>query len=273
MTTEAEVVRDLALQAAEVEQLEPGSLYHVNVPANGNQTVIDLERYGDAPRRITGIVVVADTESFLRYFDRHGNADTFIYSNVEQGQLTAAFNDDQAGKPGWRDHIVVLRLTPTAEWRHWSGSSGVLMGQQAFAEHIENGQREIVDPSAAAMLELAQCFEATSKAEFKSSRRIGNGERTLSYAETVDARAGKNGEIVIPDEFKLGIAPWRGVDRYEVTARFRYRIDNGTLKLAYHLDRPDEVLESAFGQIAEEIRQHTGASILAGVPGRSRSAL
>lgn len=271
MTTEAEVIRDLATVAALPATLDAGSLVHVVVPEGANSKIIDLEVYGDAPRRVRGIIKLVDVQSFIDYFQVHGEPEkTWIYTDVDHGRLTAVFDDDDGDGAGWRQHRAVLQLTHTAEWNHWAGRNSQYMGQQAFAEHIENGLAEIVQPTAAQILELAQSFQATTKAEFKSAKRLGNGEQSLIYTESMQASAGKNGEITIPEEIKLGIAPWRGVDRYEVTARFRYRLEEGNLKLAYQMVRPHEVLEAAFAQVEENVIGQTGGVTLAGTPADPR---
>lgn len=233
-------------------------------------TQVDDEQLLPTPRRKTGTVVVRDAASFLAYFGKHAWADSEVYADDEKGTVTAVLNAHQAGADGaaqWQDHRVVLRMVPTPAWQRWVASSGKLMPQVDFAEHIESSLSDIVDPAAAAMLELAQTFEATKSVDFESANRLSSGERRLEYKETIAAKAGQRGQIDIPTRITLGLAPWRGGDTYRVDAHFRYRISDGHLYLGYVLDRPEDVLDAAFREITAQIADELdGRPLLHGIP-------
>lgn len=270
--TEARTVADLAAAGTAPHELDPAKVYSLVVPDGGEQETLDLGYLLPAPRRTSGLAKFDDAESFTEYYKVHAPADlVFLYASEEKRSVAAVFNDDQAGAPGWRDHRAVLELKHTPEWLHWTSASGRLINQVDFAEHIEAGLAEIVKPTAADMLELAQSFEATSKNEFKSSHRLSSGQRELVYAEKVEAGAGANRKIPIPDTFDLGIAPWIGADRFKVTARLRYRIEGSRLLLGYTLVRPHEVLTDAFSQVLERLGESTGATVLRGAPAPARA--
>jgi uncharacterized protein YfdQ (DUF2303 family) len=55
--------------------------------------------------------------------------------------------------------------------------------------------------------------------------------------------------LKIPDRFTLGIEPFEGSPKYQLDARFRYRLRDTTLTLFYDLLRPEQVLEDAYKQI------------------------
>lgn len=128
-----------------------------------------------------------------------------------------------------------------------------MMTQVEFAEHIEAGLEEIIEPEAASMLELAQNFHATTDATFRSSTRLQSGEQRLQYDEEVKASAGASGDMTVPTAFLLGLAPFVGEDPYKLAARLRFRVNGGRLTLGYVLDRPDRVRRDAIEQIAERL--------------------
>jgi uncharacterized protein YfdQ (DUF2303 family) len=140
------------------------------------------------------------------------------------------------------------------------------MGQEDFAEHVEDGLDEIVDPDGAYMLELAQTFHAHTNVEFGQAVVLASGERQFTYVENTSAQAGKRGELTIPKELKLGIAPFEGTQPYKVIARLRYRLQGGTLKLGYKLVRPLDVQRAAFNDTVAWIEEDTSHSILRGIP-------
>jgi uncharacterized protein YfdQ (DUF2303 family) len=143
---------------------------------------------------------------------------------------------------------------------------GKMLDQSAFAEHLELGQGEIVDPPAAAMVELAKTFEANTKVQFKEAVVLESGERKLMFDQTITAKAGQKGDITIPREFTVGLAPYEGTDRFKVVCRLRYRIEEGRLRIGYAMARPEAVLEEAFRDIVTEIETATGLTAFAGTP-------
>jgi len=113
-------------------------------------------------------------------------------------------------------------------------------------------------------LEMAETFEASKSVQFKSGNRLKDGQRQLTYVETIDARAGTSGSVNIPDSILLNLSPFDGADPVVMGARIRYRIDGGNLRIGYVLDRPDLVLRSAFDAVLEGIEEQTGITALRG---------
>jgi uncharacterized protein YfdQ (DUF2303 family) len=165
---------------------------------------------------------------------------------------------------GWEDHKVVYGVQHTDAWKAWTAHDGKLLSQTAFAEHIEDRTIDIVEPTAADMLELAQSFQATIGVRFESSKVLASGERQLEYKETVDARAGRTGHLEIPREFRLGLVPFEGAARYPVIARFRYRLQDGNLLIGYRLERPATSCVAAFDEVVGQVRDGVAAPVYNG---------
>lgn len=257
-------------------------LYAVTHRHDQTTKLLDLERNLYNPRRAQGTVVVSDAPSFAAYYSDLKTRTTRVYADRNQSTITAVFNDDQgAGKPddqgddpgaeaGWRDHRCVLRLEHTDEWKAWAALSGKLCSQGAFAEFIEDHVLDIREPDGATMLELAQSFEASIKAEFVQGTALDNGARRLVYKENIEAKAGRSGNIDIPRRLVLGLAPYDGVEPFEVGALLRYRISDGALGIGVVLERPDLVLKAAFVDVLTAVEAATGATILHGRPAEPR---
>jgi uncharacterized protein YfdQ (DUF2303 family) len=175
-------------------------------------------------------------------------------------------NGHEAEAAGWSDHRATLRLRHTPEWKRWIERDGKIEGQTKFAEHIEDCLADIVEPEAAVMLELAQHFQAAVKVNFRSAKQLSDGQRQLVYEETVEAKAGQRGEIVIPGSFVVGVAPFEGSVGYKLNARLRYRLSDGQLLIGYVLDRPDKVIRAAFDDVLAEVETATGLQAFAGTP-------
>lgn len=272
--TESQVIIDTAIRGAAPVPLDAKrGIFSVIVPEGGQQCTIDLglEQYLDAPPRVKGTTVLHDAVSLVDLVKEHEWEATKVYADLGHFRFTAVFNGawksspETDSEPGWSDHRSQLTLTKTPEWLHWESRNGQSMSQTAFAEHVEDGLAEIVEPAAAEMLELAQTFHANTGVAFKSSTILASGQRQLHYEETTTARAGQKGDITIPQEFVLGVAPFEGSPAYRVTARFRFSVREGTLSIGYKLDRPHVVLRSAFDDTVGEVAEAVESPVFRGV--------
>lgn len=285
MTTEASTVADLALKGANPQLIDlvPGHQYRLVTP-HGVET-ISTDHLDPAPRRATGHTSLHDPNSLITFVrkysaghagtetsetSRAGNAEksaTAIYADNGGATLTAVINGHGPDTPGWGDHRATLRLVLTPEWKHWASQDKKWLSQHAFAEHIEEGLDEIVEPAAADMLEVVQTLIAHNRVEFKSQTILANGQRQFTYAETVEAKAGQAGNVTIPQRFALGIIPYEGsVEAYRILARFQFRISDGSLHIRYLLTRPHDILRAAFDDTVEVVEAGTGLRAFRGLP-------
>lgn len=263
--SENAVVRDLASQALGVVADE-GAARVVIVPDGGKAEVVDLERHSLSPWRPRGTARPKSVESFIDYVKRHADARTTVWVEPDSGKVVAVLNDIGAEQsPEWGDLRAELVLPVTPEWEHWASRDGTYGTQREFAEHLEEGIDEIREPSAAELLEVAQTMQATVTAEFRSASRLHDGTIVAQWAETVDARAGQAGDLTIPQQITLGIAPFYGEQPYAITARVRYRIAQGELRIGYKLDRPDVVVRDCLTSIRDRIKEEF-ASVYIGTP-------
>lgn len=219
-----------------------------------------------APRRVRGDVTVTDTASWLAYFGKHDGGHSEVFGDVRNSIVTAILNAPAGpDAPAWGDHRVSLRLQHSAAWVAWKQRSGQWFGQEDFAEHLEDRTPDLIEPDAATMLELAQTFKATKGVQFESSSSLSSGERRFQYLETVDGKAGKRGDLVVPPQIKIQVQVWRGVAIVvPLTARFRFRVEREGLKLSFVLDRLDDVLDAAWSSLLGELTEALPVPVLAG---------
>lgn len=253
------------------------------VPAGHTLKVIDREELEEKfrlrPRRKTGTVHVHTAASFIGYLEKHALPETEVWADVSKHKLVAVINahemvpqpgtstavDDDKGA-GHGDHRVALELVQSPAWKAWLALDRKYVGQVDFANHLEDNALDIVRPDAATMLEIAESFQASTSVEFKAAHRLASGQVNLQYTENGGARAGEHGDIEIPTEFTISVAPFEGHDPYDLTARFRYRIRNGELALSYHLVRPDDVLRQAFLDYVDTVDNAIEAPVFRGRP-------
>lgn len=264
---EAQVIVDTALRSAEAQELTPGKIYAFVTPDRGvHQVDLTGDQYKDQPTRKKGTTTLRDSASFLAYFGKHADANSEVYGDAERLTLTAVLNANTADTPRWGDHRAVLALRTTDAWKQWLDKDGKLMSQEQFAEFLEDHIPELLEPDSATMLEIAQSIQGVAKAEFQSGTRLSTGERALKYVETIQAKAGQKGELVIPETFVIGLVPFEGSEGYRLTARLRYRINGGPLQLGYKLERPEDTLRTAFQDVVTAIDEAIDVPVLNGGP-------
>lgn len=244
------------------------------LPDGSNVHLVDVEEkvapLRDRPRRRTGHAVAVDGEAFVAYFNRHANDHSEVWANETARTVTGVINADTPDAAGWRDHRITLQLQHTHAWGEWVRINRKMLGQAEFAEFIEERAVDFVEPTSAHMLEIAQTFKATTKADFEATKRLKSGETTLEYRENSTAGAGLKGDLAIPNKITLALTPFEGL-AYSVEARFRYRITDGTLQLGVVLTRPEDILHEAFGELIVDIQGDITAPIWHGIPALPRA--
>lgn len=249
-----DIVADLATRAADPKPLVNGAL-GVIVPAGAELRTIEPDAHAAHPARKRGTVRLATVDALIAYVTRHRTEGTELYVHPTSGRVVAVLDDHAEEAAGHGQHRAELNLLTTDEWAFWAANDGKLLTQQAFAEHVEDGGRELIEPDPATMLELATSFHAKSKVNFRQASRLDNGNVQLTYEEDTTASAGAKGQLTVPTEFKLAIAPFVGEERYAVSARLRWQLRDGQLTLGYKLDRPDAVVRDALGGVAARLAE------------------
>ena len=219
-----------------------------------------LEHLMPEPPRRKGKATLHDTDSFIKYVNFERTDETRIYCTMEPPSFTAVFNDGA----GWKDHRATYPCPVSKEWSIWNGQSGKAMGQEQFAQFIENNLPDVANPPAAEMLEISRSLEAKKKVNFASGIRLSNSQNELTYEEEISGTAAK-GKLQVPETFTIGIPVFEGGERYAVDARLRYRIaEAGKLTMWYELVRPHKILEDALANVRKQIAEQTTVPIFNG---------
>ncbi|MFF7452147.1 MULTISPECIES: DUF2303 family protein [unclassified Streptomyces] len=265
-TGEAQTIVDTAVRTLQPHQLEPGKYYAFNTPNGIAQVDLTGPAHTGIPPRKSGTTIVRDARSWTAYFTKHSGQASEVYSDSERLTVTAVLNAHGADEPSWGDHRLRLELRTTDAWKQWMQNDGQLLDQEAFAEFLEDHLPELLAPTSADMLEIAQSLQATSKVDFQSGVRLTTGQRQFQYVETTTTKAGQKGQLTVPETFVIGLIPFEGSEGYKITARLRYRITDRGLRMGYRLERPADVLRTAFGDVVNQIDGDIEQPILNGTP-------
>ena len=226
----------------------------VFVKADGE--VVDLRRYLPTPERKAGTVIVFNAASFNQAIAANkgaGNVTVYVDRNPDNPLIDAVLNGHGPEGPGWGDFRVRIAFRPTPQWKKWKAIDGKMMGQTEFAEFIEENVGDIQEPSGATMLEVSSQLQVTRTTGFRRAVSLSSGVVQLEHAQTDDVKAG---QFSVPEKLLLALVPMQGGAPYAVPARFRYRLEDGKLRLGIRLERiedlMDRVLEDVMAGIARE---------------------
>lgn len=267
--TREAVIAELGARASQPIKVEHGAKYLVEDGA-GTKTVITVDPLPKHAERAVNERTVTNAESFIAYVNRHGDGQTEIWADQTRSRVVGVIDahggvDDEIDRFGHEKHRVTLALEHTPSWSAWVGAQG-LKRQVDFAEHVEEYAENVVKPSSAELLEIAQTLQGARKAEFTSGQRLSNGEVQFRYVEDVQGKAGKNGDLTIPEEFELGLAPYMGGSAYKVIAKLRWRLESGNVLIGYKLIGLDRILEDAFMEMVGDITEGVEFPVLNGRP-------
>lgn len=265
----AEIIRDLSLGSAGPSLLEPGCIYAWLDAGQVHKINLTGDEYLDEPRRKRGTVAVRDVASFAQYYSKHASEHSEVFADLDAATVTAVLNAHTEDGADWQDHRLALVMVKTPQWVTWTTANRQMMSQATFAEFIEDNAADVAPggpATAADLLEMAQKFQAHTKVQFSSGKRLKSGETQLVYSETVEAKAGERGTIEIPNDFELALAPFEDCAPYRVKARFRFRLADGAVRMAYHLDDPARTFRDAVGQVVAKAEEACSVKIMRGRP-------
>lgn len=266
MTENAQTIVDTALRAAPPVVLEPGKFHAFHTPGGVHKVDLTGPEHTGIPPRKSGTTTVRDARSWSAYFTKHSSNASEVYADAERLTVTAVLNAHSTDEASWGDHRVVLSLRTTDAWKQWIKNDGELLDQEAFAEFLEDHLPELLEPSSADMLEIAQSLQANTKVDFQSGVRLSSGQRQFQYVETQTTKAGQKGQLTVPETFIVGLVPFEGSEGYQLTARLRYRITERGLRMGYKLERPADILRTAFADVVNTIDGDIEQPVLNGTP-------
>lgn len=273
-------IGSLTLAAGALRQ--EGDAVFAVIPADSKLEDITskIEAAALTPRRKTGTVHLADVTSFATYVSQQGHPDsTYVYADPDNRTLVAVLNDhaigaDPAGVSvaGRRDHRVVYQAEYSREFTTWLTHNGKKMTQEEFAIFLEDNIADIAPPvdgsnlpTGDKLLAVALTLQAKTEVDFKSHKRLDNGEVQLTFNEQTTATAGVDSSLTVPREFAIGLRLFKNGEGFKIRARLKYRLSSGKVMFWYELDRPQNAVEAAFKNYVDSAAG-SGFTVLTGRP-------
>lgn len=252
------------------------ALRATNVPAelkDGREVILAPEGYTphiqpvapSLPERVIARRSFVDGDSLAAYVRRYANSDSLLIADIKGPRVTVALDyhpatSNRAGDSpgvGAVDHIAQWTMERSEELTAWGSFEGKLHDQETFIRFLEENVLDVISPDPAKLLDLCRDFEAIKTVNFKSSKRLQNGDREFVYAETT----GTADRISVPERIVLNIPLFYGEEPLEVVLLFRYRMKEGGLQLGYEFHRLKPVLDAAFRSAAVRVAETVGLPV------------
>lgn len=230
------------------------------------------------PTRIKTNVRLDTPDAFATYVNRFKDEHTLIFAEVtDTGAKFVAVLDyhkaparrgteeaeivETGAAPRYLSHVARFECMRTTEWERWMKANAQRMDQVQFATWLEDNQDLLANPTGAELLELVMTLEGKSDVRFNASVRLNSGKNALQYDEDVMLTSGGNntkpGKIEVPQAIRAGIAPFHGVDKYEVNARLKYRIEARKLQFWFETVTPHRIVRDAVQGVVESVATQT----------------
>jgi len=243
------------------------------------QAVEDIvAKHLSKPRRVDQTVVMLTPDSFADYILIYKTDETKIFAfstdNPDAVPEFTAFMDYHAPKfegdngARWKSHVAKFNPRFTEEWNRFVRAAKKPMNQTDFSIWVEENLKTITQPPSADLLELVQTLEGKRNITCNQLVRLTNGRTKLEFDEEIELKGGasstQKATTDFPNEIQLGIAPFMGVSKYEVTARLRYRIQERKIVFWYEPVDLHLVIKDVVDEMVELITEKTGLKPLLG---------
>ncbi len=187
-------------------------------------------------------------DSFNDYVKRWRGAGTVLFASDSKRSIEAVIDYHPSEiSPSWCTHRVQYFAELSREATAWKGADGRSMSQMDFAEFLEEHVADVVNPPGALLLEQALKLQILRKVAFGSAARLQSGEFQLNWSQEND-----KGTVELPERIEIGIPLFHKGKGYKITARLRYRLNEGTVTFSYRLNEFETSIEHAFDEVVKE---------------------
>lgn len=252
---------EAAYAAGQAVVQEVNGMPFVIVPNDSKHIIFpDLLR---APLHVAQTVQLSTVAAFIGYVNRFADDNSVIFVDIPAGKIKAVLDyhkaefyspNDGNATPRHGKHIATLHCQYTTEFEKIKDASGTKFTQEGFALFLEDILPHVASPDAATLQEIVGSLQAKNNVDFKSGIRTDNGQVSLTYKETIEAKAGVEGNLEVPQSITFGLQIHRGGSAYKLPARFRYRITGGNLSLWYDIDQLEHAIETSMNDTVSIIK-------------------
>lgn len=219
-------------------------------------------------------VTMHDADSFIAYVNEFKvGGQTRIFAEPgflaagETPQIVAKldYHEPRSEVAGRVAHTARYQPRYSEQWERWTEACSKPLTQMDFADLVEEAAKDIVEPTAATLLDVVRTFKASKHVDFDSVLPTPDGSVKLHYSEQVEQR-GNSAGVTLPEAMKLGIPVYFRDGLYEIKVFVRFRVTGGKALFQLKLDRADVIEDEAFKQLVERVEEATEIGAYLGRP-------
>lgn len=172
------------------------------------QSVVDLEKFRPTPDTIKVDRKFDDLRGFVGYINDFKSDETIIFAGRERIEVVFDYHSKDA--PRWGNHKISFTYQRSARWKLWESKNNQWMKQRDFADFLDSGLNEVVEPQQGGILSVVKDFLATIKAEAIAEITEGGGT-SFNYSEVTKGGSNKKTEVLVPESIGIQVAPFEGI--------------------------------------------------------------
>ncbi len=268
---EPELVRDaVANAAAAAEPITVGDFgLLIRTPPGYGVHHVNVRAYEDRPREIVGVRRFVGVEGFAGYVNRYREMSSAAYAIdiadpvvlLRQSMPAVVVVIDECWASGYatnRQHRAVLMLVPTPSARRWGEVLERWIDQETLLDLVVDGCKEIAEPDAAVLRDLASNLHAIRQVDVESVIRTG-GEGTITVSENVKLRRGTGSQVTFPEEISVMLRPFKAAS---LPIAFKVRVKAAVRErhVQFFLSAPDlgDILAGIVEMRSADVTDATG---------------
>ncbi len=170
------------------------------------QKIESLETFLENPIRIKEMRNFDDLRGFVGYINDYKTDTTIAFANRTRIQVVFDYHGKDA--PHWGNHAIDFTYRRSNRWQLWERANNNWKGQEEFADFLDSGLNEIIEPSQSSVLDMVKSFRATVNAQTDSD--ITPDGTHFSYTQTVKGGTKKT-DLTIPEFLKVQVSPFDGL--------------------------------------------------------------
>lgn len=263
--------------------------------------VVDTKPYRDArldrPERRAGTAKLTTLDSFIAHVLRSSDTDSAIFADdtPTAPKLLAVYDYHEAnaraedgavveGEARFGKHRAQYAFPVDEAWAAWTKLSASREGldQAELARWLEDRIGDVLAPDSvgtttreiaekfgielagpSTLLTLARGIAIRANTSVRQAVSLQTGETQISYEETHEKTGGAQ---TVPGGFAIGIPVFRAGAPYQIAARLRYRIANGSIRWFIQLHRTEVTFEHAFTEACAHVAKETSLPLFYGAP-------
>ncbi len=173
-----------------------------------SQKVHELENLLPQPIRISEKRKFDDLRGFVEYVNQYKTETTAAFASRERIQVVFDYHGKE--NPKWCDHAIEFHYKRSQRWQLWEKNNNQWKSQEDFADFLDSGLDEIINPSQADVLDIVKNFRATVNAQAESN--MGADGTVFSYRQEIKGGSAKLTAVSIPEFLSVQVAPFDGLN-------------------------------------------------------------